>query len=232
MKPKQRTILVVEDEENIVDVIKSYLEKSGFRVIKAYTGKDALSLFEKYQPSLIILDLMLPDIPGEEVCKIIRKKSHVPIIMFTAKVAEEDFLNGLGIGADDYLTKPFSPRQLVAKVEAILRRVDGQQVPLTNLLSFNDDLVIDSLKREVKKEGKIVNLTPNEYSILIMLVRYPNKAFTREELIDMAIGEAYEGYQRTIDTHIKNMRQKIETDPHNPQYILTVHGVGYRFGGE
>jgi DNA-binding response OmpR family regulator len=232
MKPKNCTILVVDDEEKIVEVVKSYLENAGYKVIEAYNGQDALFKFERYQPGLIILDLMLPDISGEDICNRIRKKSHVPIIMLTAKVAEEELLQGLGIGADDYVTKPFSPRELMARVESLLRRTGYDSVPLTNLLSFNDDLVIDNLKHEVRKSDKVVNLTPNEYNILMTLIKYPNKAFTREELVNMALGEDYEGYQRTVDAHIKNLRQKIETDSKYPKFILTVHGIGYRFGGE
>ncbi|TCL70924.1 DNA-binding response OmpR family regulator [Hydrogenispora ethanolica] len=228
-----RRILVVDDEPKIVEVVKSYLENSGYQVGEAAGGQQALDLFGRFHPSLVILDLMLPDIPGEEVCRRLRRISRVPIIMLTAKVDEADFLNGLQIGADDYVTKPFSPRQLVARVEAVLRRTDPDSLPLANLLSFRDgDLEIDSLTRVVRKNGAAVNLTPNEYKILLTLVKYPRKTFTREELVFMALGEDYDGFDRTIDTHIKNLRQKIESDPKNPGYVITVHGVGYRFGGE
>lgn len=228
-----KKILVVDDEAKIVEVVKSYMENSGYSVTEAYTGKEALEKFEKVNPSLVILDLMLPDTTGEEICKIIRRKSRVPIIMLTAKVEEEEILKGLNIGADDYVTKPFSPRQLVARVEAVLRRAGDAIVPLSNMLSFHeDDLQIDILKYEVKKEGHIINLTPNEYKLLITMVKYPDKTFTREELIALVLGDDFDGYDRTIDTHIKNIRQKIETDPKSPIYILTVHGIGYRFGGE
>lgn len=228
-----KKILLVDDEKKIVEVVKSYLENSGYSVVEAYKGKEALDKFDKINPSLIVLDLMLPDISGEEICKTIRKKSRVPIIMLTAKIDEEDVLKGLNIGADDYVTKPFSPKQLVARVAAVLRRVDDEAVPLSCMLSFNNgDLVIDTLKYEVKKNNTVLNLTPNEYKILMTLVKYPSKAFTREELICMVLGEDFDGYDRTIDSHIKNLRQKIENDPKNPKYILTVHGIGYRFGGE
>lgn len=221
-----KKILVVDDELKIVEVVKSYLEKSGYTVIEAYSGKEALNSFEKHKPSLVILDLMLPDISGEEVCKTLRKKSRVPVIMLTAKIEEESVLEGLNIGADDYVTKPFSPRQLVARVEAVLRRSGDPLVPLSSILSFNnDELVIDTLKYEVKRSGEAINLTPNEYKILLTMVKYPDKTFTRD-------GEDFNGYDRTIDTYIKNIRQKIEPDPKNPKYILTVHGIGYRFGGE
>lgn len=228
-----KKILVVDDEPTIVDVVKSYLLKSGYEVSEAFTGREALDSFEKENPALIILDLMLPDISGEEVCRRLRKRSRVPIIMLTAKVEEEDILIGLGLGADDYVTKPFSPRQLVARVEALLRRTTQEAVPLAERLSFNQgDLVIDVSGHEVNKNGVKVNLTPNEYRILLTMLKYPRKAFTRDELVTMALGDDYEGFDRTIDVHIKNLRQKVETDPKCPKYILTVHGVGYRFGGE
>jgi DNA-binding response OmpR family regulator len=227
-----KKILVVEDEVKIAEVVRSYLENSGYTVYCAYNGTDAFHVFDRTNPSLVVLDLMLPDISGEEICKALRKKSRVPIIMLTAKIEEEDILKGLNIGADDYVTKPFSPRQLVARVEAVLRRTVGPALPLSNNLSYNhDDLLIDTLKYEVRKIGQVVNLTPNEYKLLMVLVKYPEKTFTREELICMVLGDDFEGYDRTIDTHIKNIRQKIETDPRNPRYILTVHGIGYRFGG-
>lgn len=233
MANELRKILFVDDEPQITEVVRSYLENSNYQVYEAGNGKEALELFERVQPSLIILDLMLPDLSGEEVCQILRRKSRVPIIMLTAKVEEEDILKGLGLGADDYVTKPFSPRQLVARVEALLRRTTQEAVPLAERLSFNQgDLEIDLYGREVKKNGVKVNLTPNEYQIFLTLLKYPRKAFTRDELITLALGDDYEGFDRTIDVHIKNLRQKIETDPKRPQYILTVHGVGYRFGGE
>jgi DNA-binding response OmpR family regulator len=226
-------ILVVDDEEKIAEVVKSYLENSGFKVYCAYSGNEALELFEKINPRLLVLDLMLPDISGEDVCRTIRKKSRVPIIMMTAKVEEESILNGLGIGADDYVTKPFSPRQLVARVIALLRRSDDEIMPLSNVLSFNNgELLVDSVKHEIKKDGLPVNLTPNEYKILMALIKYPQKAFTRDELVFLVLGDDYEGYDRTIDTHVKNLRQKIEPDVRTPKYILTVYGVGYKFGGE
>lgn len=233
MRHVQRKILVVDDEIKIVEVVKSYLENSGYSVIKAHNGREALEKFYKEKPALIVLDLMLPDITGEDICKALRKISRVPIIMLTAKVDEEDILKGLNIGADDYITKPFSPRQLVARVEAVMRRSNDALVPLTSIITFNNgELAIDPMKYEVKKHGEIVNLTPSEYKLLITMVKYPDKTFTREELICLALGEDYDGYERTVDTHIKNIRHKIERDPKNPKYIITIHGVGYRFGGE
>ncbi len=233
MEDIKRRILVVDDEEKIVEVVKSYLESGGYAVSEAFTGKRALELFEKENPSLIILDLMLPDVTGEEVCKKIRKKSRVPIIMLTAKVEEEDILKGLDIGADDYVVKPFSPRQLVARVGALLRRASDARTPLSSVLSFNDnDLIIDCTGYEVKKDGRALNLTPTEFKILLALVKTPSKVFTRDELINAIGSEDIDVYDRTIDAHIKNLRQKVESDSRHPVYIMTVHGIGYRFGGE
>lgn len=230
---ENKKILIVDDEEKIVEVIKSYLENCGCMIYEAYNGKDVLGNYERIDPSLIILDLMLPDISGEEVCRAIRKKSAVPIIMLTAKVEEEDILKGLDIGADDYITKPFSPRQLVARVGALLRRTSGEVGPDSGLISYNNgDLMLNTSGHQVKKDGQTVNLTPAEYKILTTMAKHLSKVFTREELITMIFGEDFQGYDRTIDTHIKNLRQKIETDNKNPEYILTVYGVGYRFGGD
>jgi len=229
---QKKTILVVDDEVKITEVIKSYLETAGYPVICAHNGANALSLLEKSSAALIILDLMLPDISGEDVCKSIRKKSNVPIIMLTAKVEDADIINGLGIGADDYLTKPFSPKQLVARVEAVLRRTSAEPSALMSAFLFDDgSLVIDGLRHEVRKNGQIVPLTPNEYNLLLTMAKYPSKAFTREELIRLALGDDYEGFDRVIDTHIKNIRQKLGDDSRTPHYILTLHGTGYRFGG-
>jgi len=227
----RKKVLVVDDEVKIVDIIQAYLEKNGYDVKVAYNGKEALEIFGKELPSLVILDLMLPDLSGQEVCKILRKKSRVPIIMLTAKVSEVDVINGLNIGADGYILKPFSPNELIARVTALLRRTENDT--LSNIITFNNnDIVIDVLKHEVKKQEKIINLTPKEYKILLTLIKYSAKLFTREELISIVFEDFYDGFDRTIDTHIKNLRQKIETDSKTPKYILTVHGVGYKFGGE
>ena len=228
-----KKILVVDDEKKIVEVVHSYLKNSGFDVYDAFDGNQALRIFDEVIPDLIILDLMLPDMSGEDICRTIRKESRVPIIMLTAKVEEADILQGLDIGADDYMTKPFSPKQLVARVIAILRRVSDDPVTLSNTLSFHDgDLIVDNLKREVKKKGFNANLTPKEYKILLTLIKFSKKTFTRDELITMALGDDFDGFERTIDTHIKNLRQKIEDDPKSPVYLLTIHGIGYRFGSE
>lgn len=228
----KKTILVVDDEIKITEVVKSYLENAGYQVECAYNGKEAMRLFDTISPVLVILDLMLPDIMGEEICRAIRKRSRVPIIMLTAKVQDGDIVSGLGMGADDYLTKPFSPKQLVARVQAVLRRLSSEAVPLVSEFSFNDgDLVIDGLRHEVRKNGQPVALTPNEYKILMTMAKYPSKAFTREELIEFALGSDFDGFDRVIDTHIKNIRQKLGDDGKAPRYVLTVHGTGYKFGG-
>lgn len=229
---KKKKILIVDDETKIVEVIKSYIENENFHAFSANNGNEAINLFYNIAPDLIILDLMLPDIDGEEICKFLRiKKSKVPIIMLTAKIGEKDILNGLDIGADDYITKPFSPRQLVAKVKALLRRVEVDEFQNTDIYSFNqNDLVIDNISYEVKKSGKPVNLTPNEYNLLITMAKYPSKVFTREELISLALGKNFEGYDRAVDSHIKNLRQKVEDDPKKPIYVETIRGIGYKFG--
>jgi len=225
-------ILIVDDEEKIVEVIKSYLQKEDFQVYTAYNGKQALELYNDISPDLVILDLMLPDICGEDVCRQIRNIADTPIIMLTAKVEEVDILNGLNIGADDYVIKPFSPKQLIARINAVLRRTVGKASTEDLLIFNNGELVINQESHVIKKMGKYVNLTPVEYEILLRLAKYPKKIFTRDELIAFVLGEDYEGYDRTIDIHIKNLRQKLEKNSREPHYILTVYGVGYRFGGE
>lgn len=229
----ERKVLIVDDEIKIIEVIKALFESKNFIVFIAENAKDAFNIFEKENISLIILDLMLPDMSGEEICSIIRKKSRVPIIMLTAKVDEEDKLKGLGIGADDYMTKPFSLKELYARAEAVLRRSEDSIKPLYEIGYFRDhDLVIDFQSHVVKKKNLEVNLTANEFKILATLIKYPNKVFTRSELIVSALGDGFEGYDRIIDTHIKNIRQKIEDNPKESVYLLTVHGVGYKFGGD
>ncbi len=218
-----RKILVVEDEEKISEVIVSYLENSGYQAIVAGNGEDALALYSEHRPELIILDLMLPGMSGEQVCETIRKTSEVPIIMLTAKSDEEHIIGGLKLGADDYIAKPFSPRQLMARVEAVLRR-GIKPTPSEGLVVLKD-------KHEVLNDGIAVNLTPIEFKILTTMMKYPEKTFTREELVIIVFGADYDGYDRTVDTHIKNLRQKIERDPKNPKRIVTVHGIGYRYGG-
>lgn len=230
---KKKKILVVEDEAKILEVVTSLMEKQGYEVYQAEEGKKALEIFNNNEISLIILDLMLPDISGEEICMKIREKSRVPIIMLTAKIEEANLLRGLDIGADDYITKPFSLMELVARVKVILRRSHDELKPLYKYNSFqNGDLYIDVESNIIKKKNELLNLTQSEWKILLSLIKYPNKVFTREELVTIALGSDFDGYNRTIDTHIKNLRQKIEDNPKSPSYIITVFGKGYKFGGE
>lgn len=225
-----RKVLVVDDEPAIVEVVSSYLVRAGFESVSAPTGARALALFETTQPCLVILDLMLPDLSGEEVCRRLRARSRVPIIMLTAKIEDADAVKGLSIGADDYVTKPFSPRQLMARVDAVLRRTRGSTAPLARQLSFgNGDLMLDTGTGEVRKAGLPVGLTPRELRLLQCLASNPGRIFSREDLIAHALGEDFSGFDRTVDAHVKNLRQKIETDPREPRYLLTVHGMGYKF---
>lgn len=227
-----KTILVVDDEPMLREAVSSYLERKGFRVLTAESGCEALALFEQEPVSFVVLDLMLPDVSGEEVCVQLRKRSRVPILMLTAKASEEDLLNGLHIGADDYLTKPFSLKELCARIEVILRRSGDDLRPLAERLSWNGgDLRVDYVQQEVRKQNRIVSLTPNEWKILAALTKYPQQVFTREALISIAFGTDFDGYDRVIDTHIKNLRKKIEDDPKSPIYVRTVRGTGYQFGG-
>jgi DNA-binding response OmpR family regulator len=220
-------ILVVDDELDIVKVVRAYLEQSGFRVITAFDGEQALAMFRHEQPDLIVLDLNLPKLGGLDVCRAIRRDSNVPIIMLTARVEETDRLIGLEIGADDYIVKPFSPREVVARVRTVLRRsMPAAEQP--SLISIGE-LSIDPLKHEVKLHDRSVDLTPSEFNILLTMAAQPGRAFSRMDLLDAAQGEAYEGYERSIDVHIKNLRQKLGDEPRDPTYILTVYGVGYKF---
>lgn len=223
-------ILVVDDEQNILDVVRAYLEKEGFHVITAMDGQTALDVYNNEDIHLIVLDLMLPKITGEEVCNRIRSKSSVPIIMLTAKAEEDEKIEGISIGADDYLTKPFSVRELVVRVRALLRRAYRDFSPMADILIFsNGDLEVNIKKMIVKKQNKIVNLTTNEFKILTVFLANPEQVFSREKLVEKAFGEDYEGFDRTIDSYIKNIRQKIESNPKEPVYIITVYGMGYKF---
>lgn len=233
MSPEKRNILVVDDEPKIIEVVSSFLKSRGYGVFCAENGKEALVVLDRENIALVILDLMIPGMTGEEVCQAIRKKSRVPVIMLTAKADESSLLTGLSLGADDYIAKPFSLKELQARMEAVLRRTSGVVVPLSLKNSFNDgDLFVDFEKNVIKKKQREVNLTPSELKILSALITYPGKVFTRAELIEIALGSDFDGYDRTIDSHIKNLRQKLEDDPRSPVYIRTVHGLGYRFGGE
>ena len=224
-----KKIVVIDDEPSVQEVVRGYLEKDGYLVYVAGSGREGLALAEKAKPGLIVLDLMLPDVSGEEICREIRQRSDVPILMLTAKASEDERVDGLALGADDYLTKPFSPRELVARVRAVLRRTQGAETPLVEVLTFDDGaLEIDTVQHEVRRDGAEVDLTPNEYRLLTTLARYPGRVYSRFELINHVQGYDFEGYERTIDAHVKNLRRKIEPDPKQPRYVETVFGVGYR----
>ncbi|HET6864716.1 MAG TPA: response regulator transcription factor [Solirubrobacteraceae bacterium] len=226
---ENKRVVVVDDEQSVQEVVRAYLEKDGYHVFVAGTATDGLALAERIKPGLIVLDLMLPDRAGEDVAREIRTRSDVPILMLTAKASEEERVAGLSLGADDYLVKPFSPRELVARVRAILRRSQGPEAPLVETLRFADgSLEIDTVGHEVKRDGAVVDLTPNEYKLLVTLARFPGRVYSRFELINHVQGYEYEGYERTIDAHVKNLRKKIEPDPKHPRYIETVFGTGYR----
>jgi DNA-binding response OmpR family regulator len=220
------TILIIEDEPDLVRVLRSYLEQAGFNVFTAGRGDTGLSTWENKQPDLVILDLNLPGMDGLDVAREIRRKANTPIIMLTARVEEVDQLVGLELGADDYITKPFSPRLVVARVRALLRRVDN--VSATRLLRI-EDIEIDLDAHVVMRAGQPVELTPTEFNLLVALASQPGRAFSRNQLLEAAQGVAYEGYERAIDAHIKNLRAKIEHDSKKPHYIETVFGIGYRF---
>lgn len=223
-------ILVVDDEQNILDVVSAYLKKEGFEVITAMDGEAALDIYNKETIHLIVLDLMLPKVTGEAVCSRIRSNSSVPIIMLTAKADEDERIEGISIGADDYLTKPFSVRELVVRVRALLRRAYKYSIPMADILIFNNgDLEVDIKRMVVKKKGEVVSLTTNEFKILTILLTNPEQVFSREKLVEKAFGIDYEGFDRTVDTYIKNIRQKIENTHKEPVYITTVYGSGYKF---
>lgn len=221
------SILLVDDEPQILEILSSYLRKEGYHVLTASEGRQALEIAATYPLALMILDLMLPDKTGEEVCIEVRKSSRVPILMLTAKSGEADRIRGLEIGADDYLVKPFSPRELVARVRAILRRM-GDYQSLSDLVELGE-LTVSLGDKRIFLRGKAVETTPNEFRLLATLVRYPGRTWTRDELVEEVLGMDFLGNDRTIDTHIKNLRQKIEDDPRQPVYIKTVYGLGYRF---
>jgi len=220
-----KTILVVDDEKKIVDIIQAYLEKDGYRVIAAYDGASALKEYHSQKPDLLILDLMLPETSGWDVCRAVRKESEVPIIMLTARDEVTDKIIGLEMGADDYVTKPFDPKELVSRVKAILRRMEKQ--PGGKVIALRE-LKIEVEKRRVTLGERILELTPIEFDLLLVMAENPGRVFSRMQLLDRIQGDAYEGYERTIDSHIKNLRKKIEADPDHPSLITTVYGVGYK----
>ena len=225
-------ILLVDDEKMIIEVLEAYLVREGYKIETADNGIDALKKARTENPDLIILDLMLPDISGEEVCRLVRKESEVPILMLTAKSGEDDKINGIVMGADDYVTKPFSPREVVVRVQAILRRAKKAD-DKPDRLEFKGGLAIDTAKKEVTMNGELVTLTPIEYKLLTNMAENPGRVYSRMDLLEKIQDEGmfYEGYERSVDTHIKNLRKKIEADSRQPQFVVTVFGMGYKFGG-
>jgi DNA-binding response OmpR family regulator len=223
---KDTTVLVVDDEAKILGLVKSYLEIKGHRALCAKSGREGMEIFERNRVDLILLDLMLPDFSGEAFCQKVRQGSDVPIIMITAKADEESIIRGLDVGADDYVCKPFSPRQLMARVEAALRRSAGGK---SGVLSY-EGLTVDTGRRIVSLKGEKISLTRDEYHILVLLMSQKEKIFTREEILEAIKGAAYDGFDRSVDTHIKKLRAKIGDDPKTPRYISTVYGMGYRLG--
>jgi two-component system, OmpR family, alkaline phosphatase synthesis response regulator PhoP len=225
-----KTVLVVDDEPGIIELARDYLEHAGFGVITAVDGPSALTAVRIRKPDVLVLDLGLPGMDGLDVARTIRRDSTLPIVMLTARDDELDRVLGLEIGADDYVTKPFSPRELVARIRAILRRVERQEQPGDRIESGG--VSIDIARMRVTAAGRSVELTPTEFQLLVTLARQPGRIFTRSQLLDSIHGVAFESYERAIDAHIKNLRHKLEADPSRPRYVLTVYGVGYRFAEE
>ena len=225
-----KSILVVDDEPKIVRLARDYLEHAGFVVVTARDGREALQAVRQHRPDLVVLDLGLPELDGLDVTRTLRRDSNLPIVMLTARDDEIDKLLGLELGADDYLTKPFSPRELVARVKAVLRR--SEVVPDKTDLIRAGDVVLDVPRMRTEVAGRTIDLTPTEFQLLATLVRRPGRIFTRGQLLDQVRGVTFESYERAIDTHVKNLRRKIEPDPRQPRYLLTVYGVGYRFAEE
>ena len=222
------TILVVDDEPRIVQLVRDYLEHGGFTVLVASDGAAALRTARTGRPDLVILDLGLPGLDGLDVARALRRDGEVPIIMLTARTEESDKLVGLELGADDYLTKPFSPKELVARVRAVLRRAEGLHSP-TDVIRVGSDVELDVPRMDARFGGRRVDLTKTEFHLLSTMARQPGRVFTRAQLLDAVSGVAFESYERAIDAHIKNLRKKVEPDPRKPRYLLTVFGVGYRF---
>ncbi len=224
------TVLIVEDERKLRELLRGYLERDGITVLSAGTGAEGLSLASTASPDLMVLDLGLPDIPGETVAREVRSSSRVPIIILTAKAEESDRIHGLELGADDYVTKPFSPRELVLRVRAVLRRNDSGPLDDRPVSLGGGMLTIDESRQEATVDGRKLDLTPTEWGILLALSANPGRVYSRLELINRVRGYEFEGYERSIDSHIKNLRRKIEREPHDPRIVLTVLGGGYRLG--
>ena len=220
-----KRVLVVDDDAKTVELVKLYLKRDGYRVLTAYDGIEALRLARETRPDLIVLDLMLPGIDGLEICRTLRQESDVPIIMLTAMTTDEDKLTGLGLGADDYMTKPFSPRELAARVRAVLRRIPGERGPDKIV---HGELIVDFLKHEAYLSEKPLKLTPIEFKLLGTMVKEPGRVFSRAQIIEKALGFDFDGFDRTIDVHILKLRRKLEPEPKNPRYIKTIYGAGYK----
>jgi len=227
----QPSVLIVDDDVKLVELLQTYFEQEQFLVYTAYDGIEAVELVAKRKPDIMILDIMLPGMDGREVCRKIRQNNDVPIIMLTAKDDESDRLVGLGIGADDYVTKPFSMKEVVARAKVILRRMHGEVVEKKTVLQFRE-ITIDLDRHQVKRSGEVLDLTPTEFKLLEVLARAPERVYSRFQLMENTQGYAFDGYERTIDAHIRNLRRKLEPDSRNPQYVVTVYGVGYKFAGE
>ena len=223
-----KNVLIVDDDIKTVDLVKLYLTRDGYGVLTAYDGIEALRLARESHPDLIVLDLMLPDMDGFEVCRVLRQESDVPIIMLTARSTDQDKLTGLGLGADDYVTKPFSPKELAARVQAVLRRLPRERGPEELEIG---ELSMNFAKHEAWLAGELLDLTSVEFKLLGVLAKEPGRVFGRTDLIEEALGYDFEGFDRTIDVHILNLRRKVERDPSHPRYIKTVYGVGYKFIG-
>lgn len=221
-----KRVLVVDDDVKTVELVKLYLNRDGYIVLTSYDGTDALRLARESHPDLIVLDLMLPGMDGLEVCRTLRDESDVPIIILTARTTDDDKLTGLGLGADDYVSKPFSPKELAARVRAVLRRLPGERGPAEIKRS---ELVMNFLKQEASVAGRPLNLTPVEFKLLGILAKEPGRVFSRAELVEKALGYDYKGFDRTIDVHILNLRRKLEPNPKHPKYIKTAYGAGYKF---
>jgi DNA-binding response OmpR family regulator len=230
-KIMSRSILVVDDDKKTVELIRLYLERERYQVIVAYDGLQALELARQKQPNLIIMDWMLPEMNGLDACRILHEESHTPIIMLTARSTEDEKLLGLALGADDYLTKPFSLRELVARVRVVLRRTNQQEEERPQVFHL-DDLIIDFVAHEVRLRNELVHLTPKEFKLLETMAQEPGRAFSRTELVTRVFGIDYEGFERTIDVHLMNLRKKIEPLPDQPTYLQTVYGVGYKLRKE
>ncbi len=226
-----KRVLVADDDAKIVELVRLYLARDGYKVLTAYDGNETLRVAREGHPDLIVLDLMMPGCDGLEVCRTLRRESDIPIIMLTARTTEEDKLTGLGLGADDYVTKPFSPRELAARVRAVLRRLPDEALERGPAEITQGNVSINLLTREAVADGRSLTLTPVEFKLLTVLVREPERVFSRSQLIEKAFGYDFEGFDRTIDVHILNLRRKVEPDPAHPRYIRTVYGAGYKFSG-